>query len=106
VAARYIDKNVLVKMLMQRGDCLGLDEGYRFLEKIEGFRLSDQTHRIDYEAFVETMAWISRQADIADDFAMSKAFKGKAIKEKQRTWEKQQTLESTNFIDGNNLLSC
>ena len=103
---RYIDKNVLVKMLMQRGDCLGLDEGYRFLEKIEGFRLSDQTHRIDYEAFVETMAWISRQADIADDFAMSKAFKGKAIKEKQRTWEKQQTLESTNFIDGNNLLSC
>ena len=103
---RYIHKNELVKILMQQGDCLSLDEGYRFLEKIEGFQLSDQTHRVDYEAFVETMAWISKQADIVDDFAMSKAFKGKAIKEKQRTWEKQQSLEPTNFVDSNNLLSC
>ena len=67
-----IDKNDLIKLLMQKGNCLELDEAYAMLERLEGFRMSDKTHRVDFEAFIETMKWLSLQADAADAMKLSK----------------------------------
>ena len=34
--------------------------------------MSDKTHRVDFEAFIETMKWLSLQADAADAMKLSK----------------------------------
>jgi hypothetical protein len=69
---RYIDKNKLIQILSTNGDALNLQEAFDMLERIEGFRLSNSTKNIDYETFVETMLWLSRNEDLKDSTTISK----------------------------------
>ena len=69
---RYIDKNKLIQILSTKGDDLKLHEAFDMLERIEGFRLSNSTNNIDYETFVETMLWLSKNEDLKDSTTVSK----------------------------------
>ena len=69
---RYIDKNKLIQILSTNGDSLNLQEAFDMLERVEGFRLSNSTKNIDYETFVDTMLWISKNEDLKDSTTISK----------------------------------
>ena len=69
---KYIDKNKLIQILSTKGDDLKLHEAFDMLERIEGFRLSNSTNNIDYETFVETMLWLSKNEDLKDSTTVSK----------------------------------
>ena len=78
---RFIDKNKLIKLLSTRGDTLQLNEAFDMLERVEGFTLAENTNNIDYETFVETMMWISKQEDLKDSATISKINKSEVFTE-------------------------
>ena len=51
------------------------------LERVEGFTLAENTNNIDYETFVETMMWISKQEDLKDSATISKINKSEVFTE-------------------------
>ena len=78
---RFINKNKLIKILSTRGDTLKLSEAFDMLERVEGFTLAENTNNIDYETFVETMMWISKQEDLKDSATISKINKSEVFTE-------------------------